>query len=567
MIEIGSVLEGKYEILSQIGHGGMSRVYLAMDKKLNKQWAVKEVDKEGKDENKEFVISSMRVEADIMKRLDHPSLPRIVDIIDDEKSIIVIMDYVEGLSLDKELARSGPQNEENVINWARQLCDVLYYLHSQKPPIIYRDMKPANVMLKPDGNIKVIDFGIAREYKEENIKDTTVLGTRGYAPPEQYSRQTDARSDIYALGMTMFSLLTGEVPKPGFELIYRPVRTINPALSEGIEIIIDKCVAPAAENRYQNCMDLLFDLEHPDLITKGYKQRQKKKLTVFACAAGLSMLMLFMGLIFSITSTKIKKNNYDALISLSTATGVDEKIESYKKAIDVYPADTRAYSKIIEAYTDNGKFSQNESSELLALYNRNKGLFDKQSSDTAQLNYEIGMLFFNNYTNSDSTASFSERVQKAYPFFLENHDNAKEMNESFQFQNVSECYYKICKFYKDYIFDSFNAREPGKQEYTEVIDSINKTIDDFAESSAHDKLIFCNGAFMFLHDQRINMASVNVDKTEILQLLAKIKNKASDQNVNKERSVKLKNEILDNYDAYRMDIERAYDNDEIRGQE
>ena len=119
-------------------------------------------------------------------------------------------------------------------------------------------MKPTNVMLKPEGNIKLFDFGIAREYKEEKQKDTTVLGTRGYAPPEQYCGQTDARSDIYALGMTMHYLLTGVDPQGDDP--YAPVRAWNPELSEGIELIINKCVQPAAENRYQSCADLLYDL-------------------------------------------------------------------------------------------------------------------------------------------------------------------------------------------------------------------------------------------------------------------------------------------------------------------
>lgn len=196
MAEIGSVIAGKYEILTEIGHGGMSVVYLAMDTHLNKQWAVKEIRKKGNGRNDEVIVNSLLAEANMMKRLDHPSLPRIVDIIDNGVTIFVVMDYIEGESLDKILAEYGAQPEELVVGWAKQLCDALSYLHSQKPPIIYRDMKPANVMLKPEGNIKIIDFGIAREYKEQNLADTTVLGTKGYAPPEQYSGQTDARSDI-----------------------------------------------------------------------------------------------------------------------------------------------------------------------------------------------------------------------------------------------------------------------------------------------------------------------------------------------------------------------------------
>lgn len=215
MTEIGTVIDGKYEILKEIGRGGMSVVYLAMDKHLNKQWAVKEIRKKGSGKNDEIVVNSLLAEANMMKKLDHPALPRIVDIIDNGVTIYVVMDYIEGESLDKILNEYGAQPEELVVNWAKQLCDALSYLHSQKPPIIYRDMKPANVMLKPEGNIKIIDFGIAREYKEQNLADTTVLGTKGYAPPEQYSGQTDPRSDIFALGMTMHHCLP--VLTPGME--------------------------------------------------------------------------------------------------------------------------------------------------------------------------------------------------------------------------------------------------------------------------------------------------------------------------------------------------------------
>lgn len=215
MTHVGTVIEGKYEILKEIGRGGMSVVYLANDTHLNRNWAVKEVRKKGNGKNDEIVVNSLLAEANMVKRLDHPALPRIVDIIDNGSTIYIVMDFIEGESLDKILNEYGAQPEDKVIEWAMQICDVLSYLHSQKPPIIYRDMKPANLMLKPNGNISIIDFGIAREYKEQNLADTTVLGTKGYAPPEQYSGQTDPRSDIFALGMTMHHLLTGIDPRNG----------------------------------------------------------------------------------------------------------------------------------------------------------------------------------------------------------------------------------------------------------------------------------------------------------------------------------------------------------------
>lgn len=327
MAEIGSVIDGKYEILTEIGHGGMSVVYLAMDTHLNKQWAVKEIKKKGSGKNDEIVVNSLLAEANMMKRLDHPSLPRIVDIIDNGITIYVVMDYIEGESLDKILAEYGAQPEELVIGWAKQLCDALSYLHSQKPPIIYRDMKPANVMLKPEGNIKIIDFGIAREYKEQSLADTTVLGTKGYAPPEQYSGQTDARSDIYALGMTMHHLLTGIDPRTGEA--YAPVRMWNPEVSEGMEMIIDKCVQPAAEHRYQNCQDLLYDLEHPELITRDYKRKQKRKLNCFITSVTLAVVMVISGVVCNIVSTRMNNSDYETLISTSTASSLDDKINNY----------------------------------------------------------------------------------------------------------------------------------------------------------------------------------------------------------------------------------------------
>ena len=178
MAAAGDVIDGKYEILKLIGAGGMSKVYLAMDKRLNKQWAVKEITKRTRDMNNEVVIQSAIAEANMIKKLDHPALPRIVDIIENGDMIFVIMDYIEGETLGNVLKAEGPQPQELVVEWALQLCEVLDYLHTRNPSIIYRDMKPDNIMLKPDGNIKLIDFGIAREYKEHKSSDTIGLGDR-----------------------------------------------------------------------------------------------------------------------------------------------------------------------------------------------------------------------------------------------------------------------------------------------------------------------------------------------------------------------------------------------------
>ena len=553
MAEIGSVIDGKYEILREIGHGGMSVVYLAMDTHLNKQWAVKEIKKKGSGKNDEIIVNSLLAEANLMKRLDHAALPRIVDIIDNGVTIYVVMDYIEGESLDKILNEYGAQPEELVIGWAMQLCDALAYLHAQKPPIIYRDMKPANIMLKPEGNIKIIDFGIAREYKEQSLADTTVLGTKGYAPPEQYSGQTDARSDIFALGMTMHHLLTGIDPRSGEA--YAPVRMWNPELSEGIELIIDKCVEPAPENRYQNCSDLLYDLEHPDLITRGYKKRQKRKVAAFMAAAGMTVVFFLTGTVCTTIAKNINNSNYEILVSPSTATALNE--------IAIYPERTDAYMCMLEAYEDEGRFGKEENDEFLALYNANKDTFDHTTSEVAELNYKIGMMYFNYYTEEDGSYSFSTRVQKAYSFFAENHNNA-EIPQDFEDMNLSECYYQICSFYKNYILNGATVEEASRDNYENLFSTIENTLADVQSAGAYNQLSLYNGIFMLLYDQRSSMVQVNVEQKEIIDLLDNVYDDAKNLTVQKEQSQKLQQEIMEHYDTYRQAIIRAYTNAEER---
>ena len=248
MLEIGRIVDGKYRILSKVGQGGMSTVYLAINEKANKPWAIKEVRKDGI-QNFEVVRQSLIVETDLLKKLKHDNLPSIIDIIDQDDNFLIVMDYIEGITLDKVIKEYGPQKQDDVVNWAIQLCDVLCYLHTRKPPIIYRDMKPSNVMLKYDGSVVLIDFGTAREYKERASGDTACLGTQGYAAPEQFGGQgqTDARTDIYCLGATMYHLLTGHNPsEPPYEMY--PITYWDASLSSGLEGIILKCTQKNPED-------------------------------------------------------------------------------------------------------------------------------------------------------------------------------------------------------------------------------------------------------------------------------------------------------------------------------
>lgn len=568
MTQIGSVIDGKYEILTEIGRGGMSVVYLAMDKRLNKQWAVKEVRKKGVSKNDEIVVNSLMAEANLIKRLDHPAFPRIVDIIDNGQTIYIVMDYIEGESLDKILEEHGAQSEDNVIHWAMQICDALNYLHSQKPhPIIYRDMKPANLMLKPEGEygiIKIIDFGIAREFKDKNLADTTVLGTRGYASPEHYAGHTDVRSDIFSLGMTMHHLLTGVDPRKGDQ--YASVRNWNPELSEGIEIIVDKCVQPAPENRYQDCDELLRDLYDPGKLTHDYRKKQKRKLGAFLGAILLSVIMLIAGFALKGTANKINSDDYESLISVESSTPYATKVDGYKRAIAIYPSDLRGYTKLLEAYEDNGKFSATESGEFLNLYNKNRDLFDTNDPDVCELRYKIGTMYFNYYTEANGSFSDGARAKQAFPFFEANYNSSA----NYEHKTISDCFYWVCYFYNTYLLDSsagkLNVDEADKSNYEQLFTEISSRISSIQEEGPYNKLTLYSVVFNMLYMERKNMAQLGVSETQVLNLFDDVYNRAMALNPNKSQAQALQNEMRSNYSVYRAAIETAYTTQERSGE-
>lgn len=269
----GTVLNGRYEVVRKIGGGGMGAVYLASDNNLGGVLrAVKEmVQSHIEDEQQEKAISDFKRESMILSTLDHPSIPTIFDYFYDENEsrFYLVMKYISGGDLASRLraAPEGRLDEKTVTEWAIQIADVLDYLHNQPSPIVYRDLKPSNIMV--DGNssrIMLIDFGIARSISQREEKGVTAVGTMGYAPPELFSGNVEPRSDIYSLGSTMFHLLTGADPQSNPLLIFdfqknpRP-RQINSQLSDQIERILMRCVEYTAQARFESAAELKSVLE------------------------------------------------------------------------------------------------------------------------------------------------------------------------------------------------------------------------------------------------------------------------------------------------------------------
>ncbi|HYX50496.1 MAG TPA: protein kinase [Ktedonobacteraceae bacterium] len=239
--------------MSVIGRGGMAAVYKANDTRQGNLVAIKEMSLStvAEDERSQ-AIQNFLAEARILSRLNHPNLPAFTDFFTEGARHFLVMEFIDGSTLEDLLERNkGPFSEPRVLGWARQLCDVLEYLHNQQPPVIFRDMKPSNIMLTRSGRIKLIDFGIARLFRNRGSQDTQVLGTPGFAPPEQYgSAQTDERSDIYSLAMTLFQLLTRSISENGFGLTN--VHANFPHISPPVARALEKATSLRPEDRYES---------------------------------------------------------------------------------------------------------------------------------------------------------------------------------------------------------------------------------------------------------------------------------------------------------------------------
>lgn len=497
MAYLGEIIDGKYEILRELGRGGMSIVYLAMDKRLNKQWAIKEFRKDKDDESRKIALEALLKEANIMKKLDHPTLPRIVDIIDLTGTIYIVMDYVEGESLNKVLDAYGAQPQDAVIEWAKQLSEVLDYLHTREPAVIYRDMKPANIMLKPDGTIRLIDFGIAREYKEGSTGDTESIGTRGYAAPEQFGDkgQTDPRTDIYSLGVTLYHLVTGKNPaEPPYELY--PIRHWNPNLSSGLEWLIQKCTQLNPNDRFQSCAEVLYVLNNLDKFFVTYKRALRRKLNWFITTVSATLVFAIAGGAMAFLNFNNKANELNRYKSEGTISG-------YIQAINVDATDYDSYSQLVDKIDKDidvilpgelsdtldpenvhgkremyiGELQKAISSETMSK------LREKNIKSYVKVNYDVGLLILNKFSeNKDSEATnTSVSFKNAVSYFekvvaaVEDNNNNYDACGLDDKQYYTAAYYYLIGYFRDSEnqYKSSQVDEKGKFTVNETVRNID----------------------------------------------------------------------------------------------
>lgn len=384
---IGKIILGRYKIIDKIGQGGMSSVYLAEHLSLHNQWAIKVVHKNGRKP------VALLAEPNILKKLSHFALPRIVDISEDEEELYIIMDYIDGIELGQMLSARGQFDENQVVAWGKELCDVIGYLHHQSPPIIYRDLKPGNLIVDKNNHLRLIDFGIAVQDTEETAGDENIYFTRGYAAPEQYlaNAPKDSRIDIYALGATLYALCTGKNPgSMGRPL--PPIYEFYKGVSDGLDTIIRICMEENPDRRFQLADQLLYALTHIKRYNKSYqKERRKYQLGI---VTGLIGIILSAALIFggAAVCSRDKYQKYAGMV----AAGSDEvRVGNYEAARDQFDQAILLQPEMAEAYLAKAStyFSAYQYEECLAYITKTVMHELPQAAVNGNLSYLLGKVY------------------------------------------------------------------------------------------------------------------------------------------------------------------------------
>jgi serine/threonine-protein kinase len=262
MIAPNTIVGGRYRVVKPLGGGGMKLVYLAEDLRLAaRRCALAEVvDNFTNPDAQRQAVDAFQREADMLARLNNEHIPRVFDRFSEQNRHYLVMEYIDGVTLEEELkGRGGRLAEPRVIDIALQILDTLAYLHGLEPPVIYRDLKPSNVMLMANGQVKLIDFGIARHFQPE--QHATMIGTQGYAPPEQYRGKVELRSDLYALGATMHHALSGRDPANEAPFSFPPLGTLCPDAEPALARLVDDALAYDVERRVLSAEEFKRRLE------------------------------------------------------------------------------------------------------------------------------------------------------------------------------------------------------------------------------------------------------------------------------------------------------------------
>lgn len=547
----GKILDDRYEIIREIGNGGSSKVYLVWDRHLERNWAVKEIRTasccEGPDGPPRGPENEIRkwqqklyAEADLLKQLNHPAIPMIADILkgtgEEEQNLYMVMEYITGLSLEEILESGRPLSPEEFFRTGIQICEVLEYLHSQDPPVIFRDMKPGHVITGSGGEIHLIDFGIARRYAKGKLSDTETLGTPGFAAPEQYGKgQTDCRTDIYSLGMTLRRMLEA-CPEMG--------KRKKKALCR----ILHRCTEQDPGRRFGSCAELENELQRLSSVRGSYSVIPAitghithltfhKKQRQYILAGVLFILLMCSGghIMIQGTSLFADEREYHQLIHYSGSQSPEYKIENCRSAIRLKPEDPAAYRELLRLYEENDCFGSEESAEISAYIESSRKNLKTQEGYEDLILY-LGKMYIYMYKGSED---FQTRLLMAEPWLEEVKDSGKE----------AEDFVLLASFYRNYVLPGVKMDQPGAKDYRELLLSIENCLDDrendISSDHPYSRLSFLDELGKILYSQSAGMLLAGIRAEEITDVMRKISQKADRVDVTRKDCLEMKKEITE----------------------
>lgn len=442
------IIGGKYRLQRLLGSGGTAEVYLAWDIRLQKYWAVKKIRKAPGNQR------MLERETELLGWLDHPALPRIVDRTEDCDAVYLVMDFIEGETLEHLLKREGPQEGVRIWEWARELAEVLDYLHTRQPPVLYRDLKPANILLQKEGRLKLVDLGIA----SADGRPAEGWGTRGYAAPEQLRGNPDCRSDIYCLGVTLYRMAAGKLPGR------HPVKRI-PGMSGKLSKILWKCMEHQKEKRFYSSRELLNSLEKCR-ENSFRRNRALSKRRKWALSAASILLVCAIGAVNGRLEQKEKEETYRQWIERAERTvDQEEKEKLIRQAILLRPDHMEGYLMLVESFKADESFSTEEEKLILALVEAG-GSKLKEQAEYADLAFQVGKLYWYYYSygkeewSEAGIASDNEltRMKAAVPWF---EAAVKAQGGSVQ-RKMAGIYREVGSFYRDLAVRVREGTEEGQ---------------------------------------------------------------------------------------------------------
>lgn len=454
MAESGSWIGDQYRIIKRLGKGGTSSVYLAEDRQLHLRWAIKEIPAYGT-----FVKKSTGVwnEIQILKRLHHPQIPRIVGVISQDHCFYVVMDYIEGESLDQIRRKTEKMRVSQIIDWALQLCEIFDYLHSRKPLIIYQDVKPENILQKADGTLMLVDFGISGYCRSGHENSQVKMGTPGFAAPEQYAGgEIGRQTDVYGLGMTLYWLWKGRFPGEK-----RGKRASGHERDLRLDRILRRCTGKKVKCRYQN----MRKLKNRFL----WLQKKKKKERLPGVCVRLALFAgAFISSVFAASGHIEAGSQVTGLRGgVLLAEQQRERCEEFLHRMEKYPDDIqkeqmllsflkehpyweKGYEILFSVWKQDGRLDETERTRLEQL------MYDvkMQISDSAiygRVLYQVGRIYWYYYEQEDL------RMPAAITWFEEAADvllNGKE-------KKLAKVYVRVGAFYRNLPGLVAEGREKG----------------------------------------------------------------------------------------------------------